>query len=200
MEPLAALGMAAAIAQFTDFTAKLVCTSSEIFRDASGASANNMALEAVYSKLQEHAESLGNAAAAANPRQSSPARAHADARLSELSAQCKNDCDALLETLDHFKVKPGGKKRLWKSMKAGLGSVWKRGKISELDERLQRSQRLMTLYVVNLVKYGPVNLRPGRRRVLTVIPQRRGLNPEPEHSASQARQRRQAIRPLRQTG
>lgn len=154
MEALAALSVAAAVAQFTDFTAKLLSTGAELYSAASGATADNMAFEDVYSKLQELASELGNSAAAAQNASSAASpndtRAQATRRLGDLAAQSRQDCDALLQTLDGLKVK--GKGKLWGTIKASLANARKRSKIKGLDERLERSQRAMILEVVALVR------------------------------------------------
>src|SRR4051812_29185672 len=104
MEALAVLSVASAIAQFTDFTARLLSTSIEIYTNASGASADNMALEEVYSKVQELAGELGNATAQSTGTEAHPhdPRAQTASRLERIAADCKRDCDALLEILDQL--------------------------------------------------------------------------------------------------
>jgi len=53
MDPISALNVATAAAQFIEFSANLVSTTREILSSAEGATADNLALETVYS-CQKH--------------------------------------------------------------------------------------------------------------------------------------------------
>ena len=58
MDAVTALGLAAAVVQFVQFTGGLVSTSAKIFRSPHGAYADNLTLEAVYQKLRRLSEEL----------------------------------------------------------------------------------------------------------------------------------------------
>ncbi|KAK3695658.1 hypothetical protein B0T22DRAFT_478288 [Podospora appendiculata] len=146
MDPLAVLSIAAAVAQFIDFTAGVISAGSGIFRSAKGAAADNLALEAVCSNLVALGDQLDIAIDARG-------LSHSARGLKQLSAQCKSDCNELLTLLDKVKVQVGsaGPQRLWKSIKAGLGTAWNARVIQDFEKRLERAQRLMVLHVGSFV-------------------------------------------------
>ncbi|KAK3337721.1 hypothetical protein B0T19DRAFT_455639 [Cercophora scortea] len=146
MDPLSVLSIAAAVAQFLDFTAGVISVSSGIFRSAKGAAADNLALEAVCSNLVALGDQLDLAIDARGV-------SHSARGLKQLSAQCKSDCTELLALLDRVKVQVGsaGPQRLWKSIKAGLGTAWNARVIQDFGKRLERTQRLMILYIGSFV-------------------------------------------------
>ena len=58
MDPLTALGLAANIVQFVDFTSKLISQSHEIYRSADGALEDHVALENVANNLSKLSDEL----------------------------------------------------------------------------------------------------------------------------------------------
>jgi hypothetical protein len=156
MDPLVALGVAAAVAQFIQFAASLISASNEIFHSAKGATADNLEIEEVYQKLHSLSKKLE-----ATPLQ--PSSEH-EVALRQLSADCRSDCAELLEVLEKLRV-DGGKNRLWRSIKTGLKTAWDGRKISALEKRLERTQRAMSIHVGYFVRY-TVFPRPCRLAVL----------------------------------
>jgi len=156
MDPPSVLSIAAAVAQFIDFTAGVISAGSDIFQSTKGASADNLVLEAVCLNLQTISEKLVTSAGPPQPGPSSaePAfrRLHPEERLMDLSSQCKSDCNELLEILRTLKV-DGDKYRLWRSIKAGLGTAWKGQKIRDLEKRLGQAQKTMILCIGDSVRY-----------------------------------------------
>lgn len=58
MEPVAALGVAAAVVQFVDFSSRLVSKGHELYHSATGELAENAEMEKASKRLQELVEPL----------------------------------------------------------------------------------------------------------------------------------------------
>jgi hypothetical protein len=52
MDPVSALGVAASVVQFVEFTSSLICSTYEIYQSASGCSAASVDLETITTGLQ----------------------------------------------------------------------------------------------------------------------------------------------------
>ncbi len=168
MEPLTALSIATAVCQFTQFAGSLISTTTDVFRSAQGASADNLHLDDIYSKLHALSRTLeGHAAIVVPPEKEGPpgrsdrpsskkkqaaqaARQQALA-LVQLSADCNADCAELLGLLQKLRVHED-KHRLWKSVKAGLRTMWDASKISALETRLERRQRAISVHLTTILR------------------------------------------------
>jgi hypothetical protein len=164
MDPFTALSIATAITQFVHFAGSLVSSTSEIFDSVNGASANNLRLEDDYSKLRALGETLEAHAKFQPPLWQSQTQAQGnksaperDFSLVQLSAQCKADCDQVLGALAKLKVGSGGSsgKRLLRSIKASVRTAWGSRDMADLEERLQRTQRLVSLHLSSFIRYAP---------------------------------------------
>ncbi|KAK0707260.1 hypothetical protein B0H67DRAFT_555992 [Lasiosphaeris hirsuta] len=162
MEPLTALSIATAVCQFVQFAGSLISTTSEVFRSAQGASADNLHLDDIYSKLHTLSGTLENhAAIVIPPEKEVPGRSdrvpsqkklaaeaarQRAAALVQLSADSKADCAELLGLLQKLTVS-GDKHKLWRSVKVGLRTVWDASKITALETRLERTQRAISVHL-----------------------------------------------------
>lgn len=193
MDPISILGAAAAIAQFIDFAAKILGTSSKIFKSSRGASADNLTLEDASTALRDLSQKLASQAqtglketeltsgnnnypnladddfmnetglsssyenfvspdsALRKIWQRQAKKVELQRKLSDLSDQCRSDCDSLLGLLENLRVNDC-KNRLWHSVKAGLRTTLKAHEIDQLERKLERTQNLMMLYVGELTR------------------------------------------------
>lgn len=125
-DPVAALGLAANIVQFVDFSHKLLSESRALYNSATGSSADNTVIEAVATDLDLlNAKLTAPSAAGAIPES-----------MRSLASQCKDVASELLAVLDKIKVK--GPHRKWKSFVQALQSVWRKEEIDELVRRMER--------------------------------------------------------------
>ena len=133
MDPFTALGAAANIIQFVSFAAALISQTKEVSCSAAGCSMKAATLEASYDRLKTLSNEL--ATVSFNP----PA-------IRDLWLACKNDCDRLLGTLQRLRSsnKPN---KTWKSFTVALRTVWKASEISDLEDRLRRTQSVLTLHI-----------------------------------------------------
>lgn len=144
MDPFSALSIATSVLQFIDFTAKLLSSSSEIFKSVHGASSGALALESSCSTMKTLSERLSSST-------ETPVGEFA-CKMKKLADDCKVDCDALLAMLQKLKIQ-GQKSRRWKSLKAALKTVWGTREIRELEGRIDKARHLVAIYVQSLTMY-----------------------------------------------
>ena len=129
-DPLTALGLAANIVQFVDFSYKLVCESKAIYDSSTGSSADNVIIETVATDLNLLTSKLtARYATGAIPDP-----------IGSLASQCRDIARELLGVLDKIKLK--GPRKRWKSFVQALRSIWNKDEIEGLVRRIEslRSQ------------------------------------------------------------
>jgi len=153
MDPFSALSVATAVATFIEFAGSLISTAGTIYRSKDGVSPDTLKLETIYETLHNFSSSLQELHAvdiSISPGQHLTAASNVIA-LSKLSAQCHDDCNALLDILQEWQV-PGDKHRLWKSVKASLKTKTQISKIKPIELRLERAQKIMSLQVTKILR------------------------------------------------
>jgi hypothetical protein len=122
MESLAAIGLAANIAQFTEYIWKLV---SKTYKTYQKGSANE------FIELELIAEELQCRAKAINERNTS-----GEGPLNQLAADCISLTNELLDAVRSLKLRESGNK--WGSFRQALKTVWKADDIKALQDRVDR--------------------------------------------------------------
>ena len=137
MDPITAVSFAASILTFIDFSHQVVCGTYEIIK--SGSTTENAHVSVVTMDLDKITKAL-------NQRPSGYSK-HEEA-LNTLATECQDVSDELRKLLDRVKTKAGSSK--WKSIKVALHSMWKKGEIAELDNRIgkYRSEILLRLVLI----------------------------------------------------
>lgn len=140
MDPLNAVSLAASILQFVEFTAKLVNDGRQIYDSTQGATLENCDLEAVTQSLvlitrqishNTHDDpSVGHHGPIVDPD------APTEQNLNDLGASCQDVAKELLDAPEHLKA-PVSRNR-WTSIVDALKTVWARGKIQGLRNRLDQ--------------------------------------------------------------
>ncbi|PNP74459.1 hypothetical protein FNYG_12204 [Fusarium nygamai] len=153
MDPISALSVATAVATFIEFAGSLISTAGTIYRSDDGASPDTLKLETIYETLQNLSIGLQAFHAAGQPDAPNqhPTTSSDVATLSSLSAHCRDDCNNLLDIFQKLKVQ-GDKNRLWKSVKASLKTKTEINKIWQIEKRLERSQKVMSLQVIKILR------------------------------------------------
>lgn len=144
MDPFSALSIATSVLQFLDFTAKLLSSSSEIFKSVQGASSGTLTLESSCSVMQTLSERLSSS--------TETQEGEFAVKMKKLADDCKVDCDALLAMLHKLKV-GCNKNRRWESLKVALKTVWGAREMRELEGRIDKARRLVAIYVQSLTMY-----------------------------------------------
>lgn len=168
MEALAALGLAGNVVQFVDFVSQLISTGSEIAGSVQGTTERTLELEKVYDSLNTFSSRLhvaGNHASnnkdteglrgllanLAESSQRDELQSHVRS-IEELAADCNVLCQQLLETVRKFRVKRSSS-RLLKSFLAALKMAWSSKKIQDLEERINRYRKMISLHFFPLLRY-----------------------------------------------
>ena len=145
MDPLTALGIASSVVQFVDFTSKLVSDSYELYKSNCSVVEATSSLEALTSNLIAVSDDLSRSLEASK---SIPA---------ELEVLCKNcvaEASKLLSVLESLKVE-GSDRRIWKSFKTALKTVWSQNKIDSFQRRLDSFRQQITMTIVVSLKLVP---------------------------------------------
>ncbi|KAL3443588.1 hypothetical protein BJX65DRAFT_311748 [Aspergillus insuetus] len=139
MEPLTAVSLAGTILQFIDFSSKLVAGTYEVYRSASGATAENEDITTVISDLKEVTSELDV---------DIPGRGKHEKALKALATKCADLSGQLLAVLE--KLKTPGKTSAWKSIRVKWSSMRKSDEIQRIERRLgeYRSEILVRLGVM----------------------------------------------------
>ncbi|KAL2116945.1 hypothetical protein VTJ04DRAFT_9113 [Mycothermus thermophilus] len=122
MESLAAIGLAANIAQFTEYIWKLMSKTYKIYQK--GSSNEFIELELIAEELQYRAKAI-------NERNTS-----GEGPLNQLAADCISLTNELLDAVRSLKLRESGNK--WGSFRQALKTVWKADEIKALQDRVDR--------------------------------------------------------------
>ncbi|KAK2749358.1 hypothetical protein CKAH01_18028 [Colletotrichum kahawae] len=141
MDPLNAVGLAAGILQFVEFTAKLVNDGRQIYHSAQGATLENCDLEAVTQSLVVLTEGISRYHTRYDSKgrlqnSASDIDAPTEQSINKLGTSCQDIAKELLDALEQLKA-PNNRSR-WESIVEALKTVWARSKIQELRHRLDQ--------------------------------------------------------------
>ncbi|KAF2493004.1 hypothetical protein BU16DRAFT_514299, partial [Lophium mytilinum] len=149
MDPLAALGLAANVIQFVDFTSKLFSQTAAIYRSANGVSGETQELITITTGLQTLCARL------ASPQELGGYPA--EDGLMSLAQGCKSAGDELVVALQ--KLRATGSHKKWASLTTALITVWKQPQIDAMKRRLELYKSQLALQLTKqtqaLVTYAP---------------------------------------------
>jgi hypothetical protein len=146
MEALALVSLVSSVT----FAKELISTTVDIRNSTSGTSDSILSINAVYTKLSgfsAHMKTISDTKILAEGE-----IAYALSAIKDLSAVCSNDCDNLLRITEKLRVKPEGK-TTWKAFKATLRTAMMQNEISQMEERLNRSQATLTLHICAITRF-----------------------------------------------
>lgn len=126
LDPLSALGLAAAIVQFVDFSSSVLKGGYDAYRSVEGATQDNVDLEQLT-------QSLYNFQSRLTAQSNATAKGADQIALEELSTKCQNLARELLQLLSDLKVKSKGLVRTWDSFRQACCAVWNKKKIARLE-------------------------------------------------------------------
>ncbi|KAI0439403.1 hypothetical protein F4803DRAFT_568545 [Xylaria telfairii] len=155
MESLAALGLAAAVVQFVDFTKTLLLDTRDIYRSRKGALEENLQLEQICEVLKRLNGELRvekYPVAAALDSVYLAVSAEDVNGLKKLASSCKNDCDELLSIIQDLSVDSGAN-RGWRSLKASVRNFQQKSQIKGLEERITKTQNIMTVHIQSVIRF-----------------------------------------------
>lgn len=170
MEPIAALGLAANVAQFIGYVSKLISKTVEIAGSVNGADEHTLELESIYNSLSAFSSSLRthqpgsigtNNDSIRGIRQlvlayidisRSPALDSNIRNIERLAQECHELCRKLLDVAKGFRVEW----TTWRPARSffqALKTTWGSKKIKNLEESLARYQGVITLHFFPLLRY-----------------------------------------------
>jgi hypothetical protein len=142
MDPLTAVGLAGNIITFIDLSTKVVSRAKQLYESASGATSENDELESLTNNLKDLADRTRRKPSNTLRNGHFSLNITSETVLDNLSQQCIQVADELLETLESVKVKGDG--RTLKSAFQAVKTVWKQDSIDAIQRRLDRiSKQLM---------------------------------------------------------
>jgi hypothetical protein len=151
MDPLSALGIAAAVVQFVDFAPRVLFSAHDIYHSAKGLTAENEDVGEIYQALADLSARLavaGESSSAVSPP--TAASTELDA-MRKLSLKCKEDCDALLDVVRNLAV-ANGKHRLWRSLRAAFRSSMDKKKVVSLEASIGRARGIVSTQILSILK------------------------------------------------
>jgi hypothetical protein len=148
MDPFSAVGFAANIVQFLDFSCKLFSGANAIYRSASGAAPGVTEATTIARTLHDLSSRLIAQTTTAGQHGSQGSRGPVNTLLNELAAGCRAASAELLSALDGLHARTADSK--WSSFKAALRTVMKSDQIDNLEHRLEqyRRQIIMALEIL----------------------------------------------------
>lgn len=141
MEPVVAVGLAAAIVSFIQFSSGLIKDINDIQKSANGVTTENATVETVLGDLNDLAGRL----ACDDLGETENAKA-----LRRLAAECSKLASRLMALLDTLRVREG-KNSKWQSVKAKWASMMSEKEVQMIDKRLEKYQTEISLRL-NLIK------------------------------------------------
>lgn len=152
MEAVAALGVAANVVQFLDFSQKLCSTSLEIYQATKGASRANTESETL---LRCFIESINMVSSDLKKYRSAlnvtPPHVFGAGAIKDIVDDCRNLAGDLLGRFE--KLRAGGNPGRWKSFVRGVKCMWSEKELQDLQSRLGRYQSLLEWRVLISLRY-----------------------------------------------
>jgi len=149
MEALAAISLVAAIAQFVDYSHRLLSNTAEIVRSVDGATAEALKTENIFGHVQRLSEAL---AAPSAPGASGAVIPEPEATaLRDLAALCRNECTALLDAVGSTKATGNGHSH-YGSFKAALKVALGAKKLSTMQATIGTAQAAISLQVQKIIR------------------------------------------------
>ena len=140
-EAVAALGVAANVVQFIDFSGKILSEGYKLHKSKKTSPSKNEELENIALDLQKLRGELQSQEA-----ETAQVPTPNDIQLQRLAGQCRGVCQELLEALEALKVvdRPGK----WESFRAALKIVWAESKIKSLQDRLDEARQELIVRIL----------------------------------------------------
>jgi hypothetical protein len=145
MESLTAIGLAANIVQFVDFSTRLLAEPSEVYHAATGLPKEHVELQDVAENLNSMVERL---VTPTNPGPSSSTQAE----ISRIALSAMEVADDLIRTVEKLKVSDSSKNK-WRSFRQALSTLWNKDKIESSQKRLDAFRDQLSIQILAYVRY-----------------------------------------------
>ncbi|KAF2476737.1 uncharacterized protein BDR25DRAFT_339639 [Lindgomyces ingoldianus] len=161
LDPVSAVGVAAATVQFVDFSTKLFAVGKELRGSLTGQTAERIQLDEVYSHLKTISTKLSQSTRP--PTATIPSQEEQD--LYRLAGLCQQECDLFLVKIDKVNRKSSSQ-RTFNTFRDALKLVWSQKAIDGLEKRLERYQRELTLALINHLGNGQSSIVRGLQTLI----------------------------------
>ncbi|KAF7884006.1 hypothetical protein EAF00_011318 [Botryotinia globosa] len=151
MDPIAALGVAAAVIQFIDYGTGLISKGREIYK--SGELEANVELGEATNRLQNLIEPLGGSLHSGIQNAPSPSPADADRALQDICTKCIDLSKERNDLLGSLKLNLSVKHRRLASFQQAVRAVWNEEKIQGLKSRLGDLRSNLETHVLVDLRY-----------------------------------------------
>ena len=151
LEALAAVGLAANILQFVEFSYNLTTSAREIYNSSSGLTAENQALELIANDLL-HLSGKFTVQGTSTSTQSV-----GDKKLSDLALASTKVAEELLEAIERLKNKDNQSQGNRRSFRQALQTVLQKDGINNLVTRLERLRDQLSLHMASKLRCGFYN-------------------------------------------
>tara|TARA_R110002003_G_scaffold502_9_gene20108 strand:- start:436 stop:912 length:477 start_codon:yes stop_codon:yes gene_type:complete len=152
LDPLTALGIAANVVQFIDFTIRIIAKSNDIYQSASGSLIEHDDMNKVTLDLSALSTKLRDSVAVTAPNAGLTLDEQA---LHDLSKGCLETSQELTKALQ--RLQNNGKTSRFRSFRQALKTVWSKDDIKELERRVGMYKEELTFRIVvglRFVTYG----------------------------------------------
>ena len=154
MDPITAVGFAASILTFIDFGYEIVTGTLEIVK--SGSTSENIHVSVVIGDLHEVVKSLSPPPVnpPSTPLGNLPGKPSAisvhESALKRLAEKCQELSNELVTLLKNLSAAPGSS--LWVSARVALRNMRKKGKVADLEDKLDKYRSEMLVRIVLMLK------------------------------------------------
>lgn len=150
MDPVSALGIAAGVIQFVQFSSAILNSTVKIYQSSQGVSHQSQHLSDVYTKLFHLSSGLQTEAF---PDESTANASNfvqgCSSAIIQLGKDCKADCDRLLDIVSKLQLcRSNG--RWWKSFRIALKEYLKSDEISYLQKRIENYETTIMMHLCTL--------------------------------------------------
>lgn len=150
MDPLSAVSLAGNIIQFVDFGIRVVSKGYQIYKSNNGALAEDRELEVVINDLLVLQAKIQ---CSVKPAKSEGEMPELNKSLEDLSTESSELAGMLLKRLNMAKAQ--GKRRIWKSLRQALKSVWSKREVDDMAKRLLVMKEQLQMRILVALRYGP---------------------------------------------
>ncbi|TGO49410.1 hypothetical protein BOTNAR_0432g00010 [Botryotinia narcissicola] len=149
MDPVSAISLAAAVAQFIDYSCKIVCKSKEIYNSTSGLTTEHDRTETATLRLKELTQSIR-----LPPKITNSGSSIVHSRLQIITQECFLVSNTLINQLNQLKAPTRSQHPKWKSFRMALKSVWTKHEIDEFALRLRDLRKELDTELLLLLRDG----------------------------------------------
>lgn len=153
MDPLSALGVAAGVVQFLQFSSAILNSTVKIYQSSQGISDQSQHLSEIYTKLSQLSSGLQTEVLSHESTENASQFVQScSSAVIQLGKDCKTDCDRLLDIISKLQLCPSSG-RWWKSFRNALKEHLKSDEISYLQKRIENYETTIMMHLCTLSRY-----------------------------------------------